>query len=170
MNNSDIVVVVVLLIGAVVSIVLELWMPVPDHPRQVSTLVAGIFLDIAAFVPQIIENATVTGATNDISALFLILITLSIYMKFPAERNLILQARTSGRNVAIVTIQSASMFVPITFFVIWQYQCGYLSDNEGRQKLLKGTAYLFTIASLVLMYWVFRPKPTLSFVDTAGLL
>lgn len=102
------------------------------------------------------------GATNDIRPSFLILVTISFYLKLPAERNLVVQARNEQKNIDIITVQAAAIFVPVIFYIIWQFQCGFLNSGSeaarNRGTVLKWSAIFFSVASLCLIYWLFRPQ------------
>jgi len=167
MDNIEISLLVILSVGVVFALFLDFLLPKREHPFQVATLASAIVLDIAAFIPQIIENATIKGATNDIRPSFLILVTISYLMKLPAEKRLVQQASVTRKNVDLVTVQAASIFVPVVFYIIWQFQCAYLNSGsesaEYRGTVLKWTGVLFSIFSVCLLYWLFRPKQEIFF-------
>lgn len=64
MDDIETSLLVVLAVGFVVAIGLDFYLPPKERPFQVAMLVGAIFLDIGAFVPQIIENAQKPGKFN----------------------------------------------------------------------------------------------------------
>ena len=159
MDTIEISLLVILCMGMVTAGVLEYVVPRREKPFQVAMLVGAIFLDIAAFVPQMIENVQVAGATDDIRPSFLILITISYFLKLPAERKLIIDSRKAQRNVDIVFVQAGAIFIPVIFYILWQFQCAYLSTETAvREHVLRYTGVFFSIVTVLLVYWVFRTE------------
>ena len=159
MDTTTTALIIIVVVGFIASFFVDTFVTQKQHPFQAAFLVAAYFLDVAAFVPQMIENSTKKGATDDISPIFLILVTCSFLMRLPAQKKMLKTARETDENIGITIIQTGGIFVPIIFYVIWQFQCGILSEpNNTRKTLLFWSGIVFSGLAVFFFYWTFVPK------------
>ena len=168
MDTTEIAVFVVLIIGSVAAVFVEL-VPIQKNQNQVALLVLGVFFETAAFVPQLIENSDRgSQATDDIRPSFLVLITLSLYLKLPAERRLLRTAFVQNNNKFITLAQTLGIFVPILFYTVWQFQVAQLNSSEGgagrRKSAAQVSSIIFAILFGISVIWIVsvihnRPPP-----------
>lgn len=172
MDSIDLAIVVVLVVGAIVAGILEFTTPALERPAQVALLTLGAFFEVAAFIPQLIENQNLKSqATDDIRPSFLILVTLSFYLRLPAERRLVVEAYRTGVNKYITTAQALSIFVPIIFYTTWQFQVAEYNSTEGtannRKVVSRVSSILCVVVFVVAVFWVFSAIRIRSSVPTS---
>ena len=90
-------------------------------------------------------------------AIFLIFTTVGIFLRFPALRKQLKQARLDGQNLFITTILCLATCFPVIAHTIWAWQCAiYDSEKAGHNKqVLEVAAPLLSIMVVAGIFWMF---------------
>lgn len=134
------------------------------HPMDVAFMTFSLFCEISAFFPQIVENNKEVGVTNNIQPSFLGFACFAILLKIPGECSILREAIEYSQNrddnnkktrlsVNLVLAQTCGYFIPILFYIIWQFQVVVHNSDEGIYKRRKTACTIIgVIASMLVCF------------------
>ena len=132
-----------------------------SEKKPVFMSILGYGLLLGAFVPQLIQNYYLKSkATDPVVAVFLILTTAGVLLRFPALRKQLIQARTSKLNPMIPILGIVGACLPAAAHIIWAWQCvWYNSEKAQHQKdVLMVAAPILSIIIVVAAIWSLSGK------------
>ena len=131
----------------------------PDKEKHAAFMtILGLGLLVSAFVPQLYQNYVLKSkATDSVVAIFLIFTTVGVFLRFPALRKQLKQARLSRQNIFITTILCIATCFTVVVHTIWAWQCAiYDSEKAGHNKqVLEVAAPVLSIMVIAGIFWMF---------------
>ena len=153
---STISIIISLIIGYVV------YKSVPqDQKKQCFMGILGTGILIGAFLPQLIQNNNLKSkATDSVIAVFLILTSVGVLLRFPALKTQLDHARLSNNNLYIQILMCIGACVPLIAHIIWAWQCAIFDSEKAlhEKKILQIAAPILSVITIIGIIWMFAYK------------